>query len=277
MFRYLDLSTGQESKSPELLFPAWSGPQERITVFSPHDDDALLGAGYLLLAMLTEGAALDLIIFCDGRAGYSRPQERESIIARRREETLSAYQHLGIKPSSLHRLDLPDFSLPHYLGWKLPHGAEGLFARLIPLLRRLRPTRLILPNGWREHLDHTAVYLAGLFFGPQVGDAVLADWGQAPAVQSALVYSVWNDFPPSRAGDRGPRADRAIVAPAEVETRVQQGLHQFASQAEIISGLIQNRRGRVNQDQALELYQTIELRPRLDYRLYWERLRPWLK
>jgi hypothetical protein len=277
MFRYLDLSAGQEFKSPEPLFPGWSPDKERVAVFSPHDDDALLGAGYLILAMLAEGAAVDLIIFCDGRAGYSRPEARESIIVRRGQETRKAYQRLGLPPEAIQRLDLPDFSVPHYLGWKLPAGGEGLFARLIPLLRRLRPTRLCLPNGWREHLDHTGVYQAGVFFGPQVGDAILADWGQAPAVRSVLVYSVWGDFPPAAAGSRELRADRAILAPAEVEERVRQCLQDFASQAEVLAPLVQARSLRLDQGRALELYQTLDPRPALDYRPYWPRVRALLK
>jgi len=269
MWTFLDLGAGLKSRTPDPLFPGWTPGSERVVIFSPHDDDALLGAGYLILAALEESAQVQLIIFCDGRAGYSRIEERESIVARRRGETQRAYQRLGLKPEAITRLDLPDFSVPHYLGWKLPSGADGLFARLIPLLRELRPTRLCLPNGWREHFDHTGVHQAGVFFGPQVGDAVLADWGHAPAIRSALVYSVWGDFPP---GAPKLRADRAILAPAEVEKRIQEALAEFASQAELIAGLVQARSARTEAGRALELYQSLDPRPPLDYGPYWRRV-----
>jgi len=273
MWSFLDLAAAKKFDTPEPLFPGWIKGEERVVVFSPHDDDALLGAGYLILAALEQAAKVDLVIFCDGRAGYSRPEDREGIVGRRKQETLRAYQRLGLEPAAIHRLELPDFSVPLYLGWKLPNGGDGLFARLIPLLRRLRPTRLLIPNGWREHLDHTGVHQAGVFFSPQVGDAILADWGQAPAVRNLLVYSVWGDFPPGQPGAKGLRADRAILAPARVEERIQEAVAEFASQAEVIAGLTQARAFRIFQGQALEVYQTLDLRPPLDYRPYWDRVK----
>ena len=272
MWTFLDLHAGLKSRTPDPLFPGWTPGSERVVIFSPHDDDALLGAGYLILAVLEEAAHVHLVIFCDGRAGYSRVEDRDRIVARRRAETQRAYQRLGLLPEMITRLDLPDFSVPHYLGWKLPTGKDGLFARLLPLLRELRPSRLCLPNGWREHYDHTGVHQAGVYFGPQVGDAVLADWGQAPALRSALVYSVWGDFPPGEPGAQGLRADRAILAPADTEKRIQEALAEFASQADVIAGLVQTRSARTEAGRALELYQSLDPRPLLEYGPYWRRV-----
>jgi len=272
MWTFLDLGAGLKSRTPDPLFPGWTPGSERVVIFSPHDDDALLGAGYLILAVLEESARVELVVFCDGRAGYSRVEERDTIVGWRKEECRRAYGRLGLPPDAITRLDLPDFSVPHYLGWKLPSGADGLFARLLPRLRELRPTRLCLPNGWREHFDHTGVHQAGVFFGPQVGDAVLADWGRASAVRSALVYSVWGEFPARELGAPGPRADRAILGPAEAEKRIQEALAEFASQAEVIAGLQQARSARTEAGRALELYQSLGLRPALDYGPYWQRV-----
>ncbi len=61
-----------------MLFPDWRPGDEHVVVLSPHDDDALLGAGYLILAALANGAKVSAVIFCDGRAGYSAPAGREA-------------------------------------------------------------------------------------------------------------------------------------------------------------------------------------------------------
>ena len=36
----------------DVLFPGWKGADERVCVYSPHDDDAILGAGYAMRAAM---------------------------------------------------------------------------------------------------------------------------------------------------------------------------------------------------------------------------------
>ena len=43
-YRVLDVGKAQFG-GLEMLFPGWSGKDEALCVYSPHDDDALLGAG----------------------------------------------------------------------------------------------------------------------------------------------------------------------------------------------------------------------------------------
>jgi hypothetical protein len=252
----------------ELLWPEFAGAAESVAVISPHDDDALLGAGYLMLALREIGAAVRVLIVCDGRGGYSRVEDKAGMVERRKQEAAAAYHDLGLGPDDLAWLDIPDFSVIHYLGWVLPNGQAGAFARILPLLRKWRVSRILVPNAYREHIDHTAAHFAGTFYGPQVGDAVLADWGGAPPVKSTLEYSVWADFAP--APGRTLRADRAIVAPLAVEEKVMAALGRFQSQAEVIAGLVGARASRRRDGRVIELYRTIDPRPRLDYAPYWE-------
>jgi LmbE family N-acetylglucosaminyl deacetylase len=267
-FTFCDLSEKVKSERIDVILPDFDPGKESVTVISPHDDDALLGAGYLVMAAKEAGAEVRIMIVCDGRAGYSRIEDREGVVERRKHESVAAYRHIGVSPENLLWLDVPDFSAVHYLGWRLPGGGTGLFNKIVPLFREWKTTRLIIPNGYREHIDHTGSYLAGIFFGPQTGDAVIADWGEAPAVKSSLVYSVWADFPP--VPGRELRADRCILAGLKVEEKVMEALRMFESQASVIADLVEARSGRIKEGDAIELYRTIDPRPRLDYGPYWE-------
>ncbi len=274
---YYDLRAGTRSRDISLLFPGWKAGDEQVAIVSPHDDDAALGAGYLALAAQEAGGQVWVLICCDGSGGYSTPEERDTIVAVRRQETVAAHEELGIPAERIVRLDAPDFSLLSRLGWKLPAGGEGADAACLRALRRMGVTRLLVPNGYREHIDHTAAYLLGAFDGPQVGDPVLADWGQTAPVRTTLVYSVWGDFSPEDALIAGAssrlRANRALVAPPEMEERVAASIRAFRSQARIIEGLLAERRGRFFDGGAVELYQAFDARPSLDYAPYHQRLR----
>ncbi|MCS7220330.1 MAG: PIG-L family deacetylase [Anaerolineae bacterium] len=271
-FTYYDLQRNLSSTDITLFFPSWQPGDERVVILSPHDDDALLGAGYLLLAIQASGGEVYILILCDGSAGYSTPAEKKDIIAIRRAETLIAYKALDVDASHILRCDYPDFSLAGYLGWQLPDGSPGTMQRILPELRRLRATRLLVPNGYREHVDHEAAERIGRYDGPQVGDPVLADLGLALPVRSLLQYAVWSDFSPEDAlvHGRSPalRANRALLAPAEVEDRVMAGLQAFRSQARIIEGLVAARTARRHDDRWLELYLAFDPRPPLDYSPY---------
>ena len=219
-FVYYDFRRRIRSEDIGLLFPGWEGAKERVLILCPHDDDGVLGAGYALLAAQDAGAQVHVAIFCDGWAGYSRPEEAATIVERRRAETVTAYRMLGLVEDRIHRFDYPDFSLWPWLGWRLPGGQEGTDARVLPVLRRLAPTRLLVPNGYREHIDHEATYRVGTYDGTQVGDAILAQLGTAEPIRSYLQYAVWGDFAPEDglvAGTPAVRANRAILAPQETE------------------------------------------------------------
>lgn len=272
-FTYYDLRRRSRSSDIGLLFPGWRAGDERVLILCPHDDDGILGAGYALLAAGSSGAEVHVAVFCDGWAGYSSPEEAATIVATRRRETLAAYREMGLGPGQIHRFDYPDFSVWPWIGWHLPGGQEGTISRVLPALRALRPTRLLVPNGYREHIDHEATYRIGAYDGPQVGDAILAQLGFAEPIRSYLQYAVWGDFDPEGAlVDGAPpelRANRAIVARPEIEERIGRAVTGFASQSRVIAGVLAARqRNRVRGEQALELYLAFDPRPPLDYEPY---------
>lgn len=271
-FAFFDLRGRVKSSSIDLLFPGWRENDERVVIFSPHDDDALLGAGYLLQAVPLFGGEVHVVVFCNGSGGYSVIEHKHIITALRARETTRAYEKVGILPERIHRLEYDDYSVWPYIGWKLPSG-EGTVAKVIPLLRRLRATRVVVPNGYREHLDHTAVFMVGAFDAPQVGDPVMADWGESTPIRSVLQYAVWSDFSFEDAlllGDHMDiRANRALQAPYEAEARIQEAMREYQTQARIVEGLLQARGERtLPGGRVLEVYLAFEPRPKCTYQKY---------
>ncbi len=273
-FSHYNLPAGLKSDQIDLLFPGWEAGNERVAVICPHDDDGLLGAGYAMLAALANEAEVYPFILCNGCAGYSTPEEKENIVERRKDETVRAYQALGISANNIIRFDYPDFSLLPNIGWLMPWGKEGTFPRSLQIMRELRITRLLLPNGYREHADHEAAHRIGAYDGPQVGDNILADWGGAPPIKSFLQYAVWGDFSPEDAlvtgRDLALRGNRAIVARLGVEETIQKGIREFRSQEKVVEGLIEARKGRRRGERVIEVYLAFDPRPSLDYVAYHE-------
>lgn len=276
-FIFYDLRQKVGRRDINVLFPKWEPGNERVMVLSPHDDDALLGAGYAIAACQAYGGKVSVCIFCDGSAGYSRPEHKESIVEVRQRETLRAYSLLGVPKESVHSLGYPDFSLASYIGWRLSAGREGTLAGLLPLLRSQRITRLMIPNGYREHSDHEAAYDAGRYDGVQAGDPVLVDWGAPCFIKSTVQYAVWGDLSPEDAlvshEDPRIRANRAIVADYALEQTIAAALAQFESQGQIIQGLLTQRRKRDCGLGMMELYVSLDPRPKLEYEPYAQLIR----
>jgi len=271
-FIYYDLSKGCKSDNISLVFSDWYEGDERVAFLSPHDDDALLGAGYLILATLESHGEPYIIIYCDGRGGYSDTDVKDRIVSIRRRESVNAYRRLGVREENILHLDYPDFSLRSYIGWVLPNGVEGTTYKTLRLLRGIKPTRLIIPNEYREHMDHEALSYIGSYDGPQVGDPVMVDLGQPFTVKSYLKYCVWGDFSPEDAflANRDPnlRGNVVVKVKSEVEDKVVQAIGEFKSQKDIIKGILEKRRGRRLNEYYIEVYQKFNPRPGIDYQPY---------
>lgn len=270
-FFFYDLWKGERSLNIETIFPSWSNSKEVVVIFSPHDDDALLGAGYLLQAAQHFGAEIYVIIACNGCGGYTTLQEKEDIVEIRKEETKRAYSKVGIPEDHIIRFDFPDFSLKSYIGWKMPWDGTGTMERTLKTLRNVQATRLLLPNPYHEHIDHEATHIIGAWDGPQAGDPIMPDYGQLQSpIKSYLEYSVWGKFSPlhALASKRDPdvNANKAIGVSQEAEKTVISALVEYKSQARIISNLLEQRRERrAEEDLFVEFYLSFEARPKFDY------------
>ena len=271
--QFIDLTSKMRSWDIHLLFPQWCGYDEKICIMSPHDDDAIIGAGYAIEACIANGAEVFIFIFCRGNAGYSKPEQKESIEKIRMDETINAYKRLGIREENILRFDISDFSALYSIGWQLPNGGEGSFQKVVRELRRLEITRVLVPNHYREHIDHLAVHIIGSYDSPQAGDPILADLQKPHTVKSILEYSVWADLTPEDAlvsgRDMDLRANRMIIVSEEVEKKISEGILEYRSQGEIIRGLVDSRVERkIEENRYIEVYLFFDPRPRLDYRPY---------
>ena len=131
---FIDFHSLFRSGRIDLFFPGWERG-ERVAFLSPHDDDVVLGAAYLLSATVEAGGVPLVFIFCKGDAGYSAPEERSTIVDTRKKETVRAYGELGVKQDNLFHSDIPDFSLPPYVNRDLQKG-KGLFEEQVRIFRK---------------------------------------------------------------------------------------------------------------------------------------------
>lgn len=259
----------------EVAFPGWKRGDERICVYSPHDDDAILGAGYLMRAALDAGAPVTIIIVCSGDCGYSTPAEKEGIVERRHRETVNVYGAFGIPEEDIVFLNYPDFSALSYLGRIVAPGREGHFRKTITELRKRKITRILVPNCYREHVDHIAAGMMAAYDAPQAGDMHSVDWAEPYEVRSTLEYSVWAEMDPEDAlvacRDVRLRANTVVIASEEVEQAVGEGLREYVSQKEIISDLMAQRTERRTKDgRYIEVYRRFDPRPKLSFKPYKE-------
>lgn len=271
-FTYCNTDTGCIGQDIDLLFPGF-GSDEVLAVMSPHDDDAILGAGYAMLAAQKAGADVYVVIFCRGDAGYSTVEEKATIEEVRCRETADCYARLGIPEDHILRMNYPDFSAICNWGWEKADGAPGDMPRILRFLRDKKVTRVMIPNHYHEHIDHIATYLMTSYDVPQAGDMALVDCGTPHAVRSTLQYSVWADFDPEDALVNGRpsdlRANRILVASDAVEKKIDDAIAAYVSQGKIIENLVESRKERLTcKGDFIEPYIAFDCRPKISMNPY---------
>jgi LmbE family N-acetylglucosaminyl deacetylase len=267
---FVDFATGERGRAIGLFFPGWK-KGEAVAFLSPHDDDAALGAGYLLRAVKKAGGRPLVLIFCKGDAGYSKADEKRTVVARRRREAVAAYGLLGVPPEDIHFFGRPDLSLMGHIDRIRPDGRKGVVDELLCVLRARRAGRVVFTSPHYENWDHTAVFHLGMYVAPQAGDPILVELGAPSPVISMLVYSVWGDLAPRAGG--GLRADLGIVAGDRDEQAVRLALAAFASQAAIMANTGAARRdARRGPEGWLEIYGRAAVREPIDHLAYFREL-----
>lgn len=178
----------------------WQGEKERFLMISPHDDDAVLGAGLLIQLAKRENAPVHILIVTDGSMGYCSAEEKDAIAQIRRRESFECYQSLGVPRENIIWLGFPDCRLSNYRG---RHPAEpndplaisgfvGLQNTFAYYLRKMNPTQCFLPTHSDLHPDHRIIheeFLISLFHAagniwPELGKSL----DKVPYVHTFAVY-----------------------------------------------------------------------------------------
>jgi LmbE family N-acetylglucosaminyl deacetylase len=135
---------------------------ERVLVFSPHFDDAAMGAGHLLLAH--PGATVctvfagppdrypDTPTEWDALGGF---EPGDDVVARRREEDLAA---LAVLRAEHHWLEFVDHQ---YLEPDARATADDVAPALAAVVDEIAPTAVVLPLGLANP-DHVVTHEAGV-------------------------------------------------------------------------------------------------------------------
>ncbi len=271
-YTYYNTDTKVKNNDINSIFPDFS-ENEVLAVMSPHDDDAILGAGYAMLSAKEAGAEVFVVIFCRGDAGYSTVEEKATIEDVRAKETIDCYVKMGFKEENIIRMNFPDFSAIGHIGWEKSDGKPGQMPKLLKFLRDNKVTRVMIPNHYHEHIDHLATYLMSSFDTPQAGDAALVDNGTPHKVKSTLQYSVWADLDPENALVSGRasdiRANRILEVTPDVEKVIDDAICEYVSQEEIIKGLVDARKERcLSNGNFIEVYIEFDCRPKISFTPY---------
>ena len=181
----------------------WQDGKEHFLMISPHDDDAVLGAGLLIQLAERENVPVHILIVTDGSMGYCSLDDKDRIAQIRRSESLKCYQGLGVPKENIIWLGFADCRLSNFRG-RIPAGPDspaviggftGLQNAFTHQLRKIRPTQCFLPTWNDLHPDHRIVYeefLICLFHAagniwPELGEPL----GNVPYVNT---YAVYCDF-----------------------------------------------------------------------------------
>ena len=154
------------SSNPPEVWSNWRGADEQWLFVSAHDDDVVIGAGLTFLAGIANGVSTYAAYFSNGQMGYCSPEQKGEIVRIRQEETDRSFEHLGLPKGNLFRFGFSDSLLPQSMGRRFVEpgtpneigGAAGLQNSMTWLLRKVKPTRIFLPNRLDIHPDHQAVH-----------------------------------------------------------------------------------------------------------------------
>ena len=169
-------------------------------ILAPHPDDESLGCGGLIAACCAMGWPPIVVVLTDGARSHpgSAAFPPARLVALRAAETRAAVAALGLPPSRLHFMGLPDGQVPR-TGLAMEHTAAALAA-----IARDSGVGTIL-GTWEHdpHDDHVAAH-------------VIASRAAALAGARLLSYPVWGwALPPRR------RLEAGVIAGARLDITAQ--------------------------------------------------------
>lgn len=125
---------------------------KNILVIAPHADDEILGCGGTIARRASQGDQVYVAVMTNAHIGAPELFSAQSIETVRKEAKL-AHAKLGVKQTFFE--DFPAPQLEQYPQYKIANA-------LSKIIRETRAQVLYLPHKGDLHLDHAAVYNAGL-------------------------------------------------------------------------------------------------------------------
>ena len=118
----------------------------KVLVFCAHADDEVIAIGGTLRKLADSGAAIRMVMFSEGAEGYTRIEEKTSIVQRRHDETLRVCEILGIgEYFNLKQLD-----------WDLKVNNAG-YRVAIQHIREYQPD-IIFTHSRADYNDHMVTH-----------------------------------------------------------------------------------------------------------------------
>lgn len=118
----------------------------KVLVFCAHADDEVIGVGGTLRKLANARAKIRLVMFSEGAEGYTRADEKASIVKTRGNETERVCEVLGIEEY---------FNL-HLLDWNLKVDNAGYHA-VIHHIREFQPD-IVFTHARADYNDHMVVH-----------------------------------------------------------------------------------------------------------------------
>ena len=195
---------------------------ERAMVICAHDDDEVIGCGGTVRKMVDDGTEVATLIFAVGNEGYVRPDEKNTIVARRQQECAAAQAILGT--SRCIRCEYQDF---------VNLDCEEVYRTIMKSVREIRP-EVVLTHYPAEYIAHRTL-------GTIAPEAVMqAAWPCSPdlggpwQVKAILQFAVLDPIAePTHILDISETFDAKMDA-----------MKAYASQTQVVEGILQAMAGR---------------------------------
>lgn len=197
-------------------------PGMKVLVFSAHADDEVIAIGGIIRKLANAGAKIRLVMFSEGAEGYTRPDEKTTIVRQRHSETERVCEILGIgEYENLHGLD-----------WNLRVDNAG-YHEVIRQIRRFKPD-IVFTHSRADYNDHMAVH-----------DVTTEGWFHAGIPCAMELGETWKHVPLYEYEVLQPMSSPGIIVDVtDTFAAKMEAMQVYASQLDLVGGVSQLMEGR---------------------------------
>ncbi len=194
----------------------------KVLVFCAHADDEVIAIGGMLRRLADTGAHIRLVMFSEGAEGYTRVQEKDTIVQQRHEETLRVCRILGIAEYVNLRL----------LDWNLKVD-NSTYHAVVRHIRQFQPD-IVFTHSRADYNDHMAVH-----------DVVVEGWHHAALPCAMDAGPVWRHVPLYEFEVLEPMVRPGLVVDVTDAYEIKvEAMKTYGSQLEHVGSIFQMMEGR---------------------------------